>query len=90
VIVKAEYRHYGCRIEDDVIYKGYRTLFLENDLIRVGVLLDKGADIFQFLHKPTDTDFLWRSPTGLMRPDRFTPTKADPSGAFLDSYHGGW
>jgi len=33
---------------------------------------------------------LWRSPNGLVRPDRFTPTCASSSGAFLDSYHGGW
>ncbi|MCL4559178.1 MAG: aldose 1-epimerase [Chloroflexi bacterium] len=88
--MKAEYRHYACRIEDDLVYKGIRALILENELIRVGVLLDKGADIYQFLYKPSDTDFLWRSPAGLVRPDRFTPTKADAFGAFLDSYHGGW
>lgn len=87
---QAKYRHYGCRIMDDLSYKGMRTLFLENDLIRVGVLLDKGADIFQFLYKPTDTDFLWRSPQGLVRPDRFNPTRASASGSFLDNYHGGW
>jgi galactose mutarotase-like enzyme len=86
----AEYRHYRCRITDDLIYKGLRTLFLENELIRVGILLDKGADIFQFVHKPSDTDFLWRSPQGLINPARFNATIAHPSGAFLDSYHGGW
>jgi galactose mutarotase-like enzyme len=75
---------------DDLLYKGYKTLFLENDIIRVGVLLDKGADIFQFLHKPTDTDFLWRSPQGLVRKDQFEPTRASASGSFLDFYHGGW
>lgn len=86
----AEYRNFGCRVTDDLIYKGMRTIFLENDLIRVGVLLDKGADIFQFLHKPSDTDFLWRSPRGLIDPDRVTASRASASGAFLDSYHGGW
>jgi hypothetical protein len=87
---KAQYRHFDCRITDDLIYKGMRTIYLENDLVRVGILLDKGADIFEFLHKPTDTDFMWKSPQGLMRPDRFTPTRSASSGAFLDSYHGGW
>lgn len=86
----AQYRHYDCRIIDQIIYKGRRVIFLENDLLRVGVLLDKGADIFQFLHKPSDTDFLWRSPQGLIPPERFTPTIASASGSFLDSYHGGW
>jgi hypothetical protein len=86
----AQYRHFGCRITDDLLYKGMRTLFLENELLRVGILLDKGADIFQFLYKPADVDFLWRSPQGLVPPSRFTATRAAGSGAFLDSYHGGW
>ena len=86
----AKYRHYGCRIIDQMVYKGMRVVFLENDLLRVGVLLDKGADIFQLAHKPSDTDFLWRSPNGLIPPDRFTPTVASTAGSFLDSYHGGW
>lgn len=88
--MQAQYRHFGCRITDEMVYKGMRTLFLENELVRIGILLDKGADIFQWIYKPTDTDFLWRSPNGLTRPDRFTPTRASSSGAFLDSYHGGW
>ena len=87
---QAQYRHYGCRITDDLLYKGMRVLMLENELLRVGILLDKGADIFQFLHKPTDTDFLWRSPVGLLNPQRHTATSASTAGAFLDSYHGGW
>lgn len=86
----AKYRHFGCRIMDDLVYKGMRTVFLENDLLRVGILLDKGADLFQFLYKPLDIDFLWRSPTGLIRPDRFTATRSASGGSFLDSYHGGW
>ena len=86
----AQYRHHSCRITDDSLYKGMRVLFIENDLVRVGILLDKGADIFQFLHKPTDTDFLWRSPQGLKRPDRFEATRSSSAGVFLDSYHGGW
>lgn len=87
---RASYRHYGCRITDDLVYKGFRTVFLENDLVRVGVLLDKGADLFQFLYKPTDTDFLWRAPNGLLDARRSKPTSASGAGAFLDSYHGGW
>lgn len=89
-MTSAQYRHYGCRIIDDLVYKGMRTLYLENDLVRVGILLDKGADIFEFLYKPTDTDFLWRSPNGLLNPQQSTPTIASSSGAFLDNYHGGW
>ncbi len=86
----AQYRHFACRITDELIYKGYRTLFIENDLLRIGLLVDKGADLFQFLHKQSDTDFLWRSPQGLINPRRFLETKSSAAGSFLDSYHGGW
>jgi galactose mutarotase-like enzyme len=86
----ATYRHFGCRITDDLVYKGQRALFIENDILRIGILLDKGADIFSFIHKPTDTDFLWVSPIGLLDPRRANPTSAAASGAFLDTYHGGW
>jgi hypothetical protein len=79
----AQYRHFGCRITDDLLYKGMRTLFLENEIVRVGILLDKGADIFQLVHKPSDTDFLWCSPQGLIDPRRFTPTTTHPDGASL-------
>lgn len=83
-------RHFGCRILDEVTLRGLRTVFLENELLRVGVLLDKGADIFSFLHKPSDTDFLWRSPIGLRNPRAQTATMATDSSAFLDAFHGGW
>lgn len=89
-MLPAKYRHYGCRITDDILYKGMKALFLENEVLRVGILLDKGADIFQLIHKPTDTDFLWKSPQGLVNPKRFTPTTGSSTGAFLDTYHGGW
>ena len=78
-------RNYGCRITE-YIYRGLRTIILENELIRVTILADKGSDIIEFLHKPTDTDFLWRSPLGVKDPSIFVPTTASPRGAFLDDY----
>jgi Domain of unknown function (DUF4432) len=82
-------RNYGCRIME-VIYRGLRTVTLENELIRVSFLADKGSDIFEFLYKPTDTDFMWRSPLGVRNPATFVPTIPRPEGAFLDYYEGGW
>jgi galactose mutarotase-like enzyme len=82
-------RNFGCRIRE-YVYRGLRTVTLENELIRVTILADKGTDIIEFLHKPTDTDFLWRSPTGVRNPANFVPTSASPRGAFLDYYEGGW
>ena len=66
-------RNYGCRLTE-YVYKGLKTITLENEIIRVTILIDKGTDIIEFLHKPTDTDFMWRSPLGVRNPNNFVPT----------------
>lgn len=81
-------RKTGCRISLDYTYRKMRVAFLENELLRVGVLLDKGADIFEFTYKPHDLDFMWQSPIELRRP--FVATSALPEGAFHDYFYGGW
>ncbi|MEA4906494.1 MAG: aldose 1-epimerase [Anaerolineaceae bacterium] len=81
-------RKEGCRASLDYTYKGLRVAFLENDLLRVGILLDKGADVFEFTYKPRDLDFLWQSPIPMQKP--FVATSALPEGAFHDYYYGGW
>lgn len=81
------YRNHHCRLAEYTL-RGLRVLFLENELLRVGVLVDKGADIFQFLHKPTDTEFMLHTPRGLRPP---AVQSIDSSwGSFLDYYQGGW
>lgn len=86
----AKIRNTGCRIKDDITYKGMQALFLENELLRVGILLDKGADVFEFLYKPRDLDFIWLSPFGISRPDKYSLTKNQAQGRFMDLYEGGW
>lgn len=78
----------SCRISLDYTYKGLRVAFLENEELRVGVLVDKGADIFEFTYKPRDVDFMWQSPIELRQP--FISTSALPEGAFHDYFYGGW
>lgn len=82
-------RNFGCRITE-YLYKGLRTVVLENELLRVSVLADKGTDIFEFLYKPLDVDFMWRSPWGVRNPATFVPTSHTGASAFLDYYAGGW
>jgi len=81
-------RKQGCRMSMDYSYKGMRIAYLENEIVRVGVLLDKGADIFEFTFKPIDLDFMWQSPIELRKP--FVATSALPEGAFHDYFYGGW
>lgn len=81
-------RKAGCRISTEYTYRGMRVAFMENDLLRVGVLLDKGADVFTFVYKPLDLDFMWQSPIEMREP--FVATSALPEGAFHDYFYGGW
>ena len=83
-------RNHGCRVSDAWTYRGLRTAVLENEVLRVVVLVDKGADVYQLVHKPTDVDFLWRSPWGVRDPSRFLPTTGSGGSVWLDVYEGGW
>ena len=83
-------RNYGCRVSDAWTFRGLKTAVIENELLRVVVLIDKGADIYQFVHKPTDTDFLWRSPWGVRDPSVRIPTTGSGEGGWMDVYEGGW
>ena len=84
-----EQRNWGTRILE-YEYKGMRVVFLENEKLRVGVLVDKGTDIIEFNHKPTDTDFVWLAPGGVRDPTSYLSTASDPLATFLDYYPGGW
>jgi len=84
------FRNYGCRISTNYFYNGLKVAVLENEYLRISVLIDKGTDIFEFLYKPKDTDFMWLSPWGINSPSRFVPTVASKDGNFMDYYEGGW
>jgi hypothetical protein len=82
-------RSHGCRLTE-YTHRRLAFLCLENETLRVTVLLDKGADIVEFLHKPTDTDFLFQEPGGIRAPGSLVSTIASPLGENLDFYEGGW
>ena len=82
-------RNWGARILE-YRYKGMRAVFLENEKLRVGVLVDKGTDVFEFNYKPRDMDFVWLSAGGVRNPTSYLSTSPDPLATFLDYYPGGW
>jgi hypothetical protein len=82
-------RNFGCRIRE-YVYRGLKTVALENEFLRAGILADKGTDLFELLYKPKDVDFLWHSPWGVRNPAAFIPTTHTPASSFLDFYEGGW
>ena len=82
-------RNWGSRILE-YTYQGMRSVFLENELLRIGILVDKGTDLFEFNYKPRDQDFIWLSPGGVRNPTSYLSTSPDSLATFLDSYLGGW
>jgi hypothetical protein len=82
-------RNWGARILE-YEHKGMQVVFLENEKLKVGVLVDKGTDVIEFNHKPTDTDFVWLAPGGVRNPTSYLSTAPDPLATFLDYYPGGW
>lgn len=83
-------RNWGCRISDEHIFRGNRMLVMENELLRISILIDKGTDIWEFLYKPKDIDFMWRAPTALRDPRTYIPGSPRANGNFQDVYFGGW
>jgi hypothetical protein len=83
-------RTHSCRISDAWTFRGLKTVIMENEIIRVAVLADKGADIYEFVHKPSDTDFMWRTPWGVRDPSKWVPTSGWGEGLWHDVYEGGW
>jgi len=69
-------------------FNDHTALFLENERMRVGVLPEKGADIFEVTHKSDDhsedIQFLMKTPWGLKPPGDQPPLD------FLENYEGGW
>lgn len=82
-------RNWGTRVVE-YEYKGMQVVFLENEKLRVGVLVDKGTDIIEFNYKPRDMDFVWLSANGVRDPTSYLSTSPDPVATFLDYYPGGW
>lgn len=65
------------------------SVVLENRWLRVTVLPGRGAQVHELLHKPTDTDLVWRWERGLP-PPADAPDHALPQGGFQDAFAGGW
>jgi Domain of unknown function (DUF4432) len=80
-------RNWGPRLREYDVAGGLRAVFLENELLRVGVLADRGTDVFELLYKPRDLDFAWLSANGVRDARTAGPGSSD---VFVDTYPGGW
>lgn len=63
---------------------GHRAIWLDNGVLRLTLLPQKGSDLYEFIHHPSGTQFLMRTPWGLK------PASPHPPSDFLENYEGGW
>lgn len=82
-------RGHSCRISDAVTYCGFRAVVLENELLRVVVLPEKGAEIHAVVYKPQDMDVLFKRGE-LSRLQPYPAAFVNSENGFIASYHGGW
>src|SRR6185369_6526758 len=78
----------ACQITQGTEYR-HRALYLENDVLKITVLPDKGADLYAIVHKPSGIDFLWKNPVGLAPPGS-PPQPGSGDLEFLWNYEGAW
>ncbi len=79
----------ACRVETASLSNGIEAVTLVSDQIRVTILANKGADIYELIHVPSGVDVLWKSPLGLRAPTHGWFT-SDSQAAWLEMYEGGW
>jgi galactose mutarotase-like enzyme len=70
-------------VNTDWSYHGLRTIVLENRFLRVIILPETGAKIWQITYKPFDTDLLWNNP-------RIAPARLPSNSRYDDVWSGGW
>lgn len=83
-------RNYGCRIQKNIKINGIDAVVMENQKIRMTILVGKGCDIYELLYKPKDIDFMWRSPNELINPREYAQFTGDSLHNYIDLYVGGW
>jgi len=82
-------RNHACRINDEYTYRGMRVMVMENEMLRISLLLDKGTNIYEYLYKPRDVDFMFLNSGGVRNPNHL-PTNPHSLGFLTDYYDGGW
>lgn len=70
-------------VSTDWSYRDVGTVILENHLVRVVVMPELGAKIWQVTYKPKGRDLLWHNP-------RIKPRKLPFHSSYDDNFFGGW
>ena len=68
---------------------GWERVVLESNELRVSVLPEKGADIYELVDVPSGVDVLFKGPWGLQPPGA-PPLEGSGDDEFMWNYEGGW
>jgi galactose mutarotase-like enzyme len=79
-----------CTINDDGNINGMKTIFMENELLKIGILAGRGSDIFQFEYKPMKIDIMLRLDKEILNPNQIFSQIRNTGTQFEDYYYGGW
>jgi len=71
------------RVNSDWSYRGLRVVTLENRFLRVAILPEAGAKIWQITYKPLDVELLWNN-------SRIGPSRLPANSRYDDVWSGGW
>src|SRR5258708_24432131 len=71
------------RVNTDWTYRGLQVVTLENRFLRLTILPEAGAKIWQITYKPFDADLLWNNP-------RIGPSRLSLNSRYDDVWSGGW
>jgi galactose mutarotase-like enzyme len=70
-------------VNDESSYRGFRTVTLENEILKLSVFPELGAKVYDLIHLPTKTNVLWHNPR--------IPLAKQSFGSWFDNvWSGGW
>ncbi len=73
----------SARVDMNWKYRGLQVLRMENEFLRIDVLPELGAKVFNFIYKPLDRNLLWHNPY-------IHPSCQSFGTCFDDVWPGGW
>lgn len=71
------------RVNSDWSYRGLRVVTLENRFLRLAILPEAGAKIWQITYKPLDVELLWNN-------SRIGSSRVPANSRYDDVWSGGW
>jgi hypothetical protein len=71
------------RVNYDWSYRGLKVVTMENRYLKIVILPEAGAKIWQITYKPLDAELLWNNP-------RIAPSRVSINSHYDDVWSGGW